>query len=63
MGQWHAYEAPDSNHPCTNCQAGWGSQSHRAVDGVDYYKNESCDETCERLKRWNLELVMAEGVS
>ncbi len=53
MGEWHKYQAPNPNYPCTNCQTGWGNQSHKVVDGVDYYKSESCSETCELLRKYS----------
>ena len=52
MGKWHKYQQPNQNHPCTNCQVSWGNQSHRIVGGVDYFKSDTCDETCERLKNY-----------
>ena len=64
MGEWHQYQALNPYHPCTNCQAGWGSLSHSIVDRVDYFKTDSCHETCKQLKEWEqrqeLEISMAE---
>jgi len=54
------YQPPDPNHPCTNCQASWGSQVHSVVDGVDYFKSEDCTETCERLKNYQIELYYSD---
>ncbi len=53
MGKWHRVDLyPMSNHPCSGCQAGWGSQSHKVVAGVNYFKTDTCNETCERLKNY-----------
>ncbi len=53
MAEWHEYEPPDPNHPCTGCQTGWGSYSHKVEDGKHFFKSESCTETCERLKNYH----------
>ena len=52
MSEWHNYEPPDPNYPCTNCQTGWGNASSKMVDGELYFGNETCTETCERLKAY-----------
>lgn len=52
MGKWHKYQPPDPNHPCTNCQMGWGNASHKVVDGKDYFKYDDCTETCELLREF-----------
>ena len=64
MGEWHKYQPPDPNHPCTNCQVGWGNVSSEMRGSELWLKSDDCHETCQLLKDWQerqeLELDIAE---
>ena len=53
MGEWckvEPYRKGDS--PCDGCEVGWASWSQKIVKGEFYTKSDSCQETCERYKKW-----------
>jgi len=56
-------EKEKMSHPCDCCISGFGSISQYIDPKTGHFMqvNENCTETCEILKRWHLEINMAEG--